>query len=114
MAHGLAMIMKSGAKSQAGMLEGREQVMTTAHDRPKGSRRGLLALRAAGVGFQLVQGLRRPAWEFADDLIRLICHSAEGMSRLIQVVADFCNWSRMRIKICKVNSTIITSQDYGT
>ena len=50
----------------------------------------LLALRAAGVSFQLVMGLWSPARGFADDLI-LICHSAEGMSRLVQVVANFCN-----------------------
>ena len=54
----------------------------------------LLALRAAGVGFQLVAGLRSPARGFADDLT-LTCNSAEGMSRLVQVVATSAtvNWS---------------------
>ena len=49
----------------------------------------LLVLRAAGVSFQLVTDLRIHARRFADDLT-LICHSAEGMSGLIQVVAEFC------------------------
>ena len=70
----------------------------------------LLALRAAGVGFQLVTGMRSPARGFADDLT-LICNSAAGMSRLVQVVADFCNWSGMRIKIAK---SVITAYDYST
>ena len=34
----------------------------------------LLALRATGVGFQLVTGLRTPAWGFADDLT-LVCQT---------------------------------------
>ena len=62
------------------------------------------------MGFQLVTGLRSPARGFADNLT-LICHSAEGISRLVQVVADFCNWSGMRIKIAK---SVITAYDYGT
>ena len=47
---------------------------------------------------------------FADDLT-LICNSAVGMSRLVQLVADFCNWSRMGIKIAKL---VITAYDYST
>ena len=47
----------------------------------------------------------------ADDLT-LLCHSAEGMSRLVQVVADFCNWLEMRIKITRPVITTIVN-DYG-
>ncbi len=56
----------------------------------------LLALKATGVGHRTI-GLRAPASGFADDLV-LVTRSAADMSRLLQVVADFCTWSRMRIK----------------
>ncbi len=57
----------------------------------------LLALKATGVGHRPISGLRAPASGFADDLL-LVTRSAADMSRLLQVVADFCTWSGMRIK----------------
>ncbi len=45
-------------------------------------------------------GLRTPARGFADDLV-LCTESPEDMSRLLNIVADFCQWSGMRIKLQK-------------
>ena len=64
----------------------------------------LLALKAPGVGHRTISGLRTPARGFADDLV-LVTRSAADMSRLLQVVADFCTWSGMRIKREKSVST---------
>ena len=52
----------------------------------------LLALRATGVAHRTVSGLRAPARGFADDLV-LCMELADGMCRLLEVVADFCKWS---------------------
>ena len=60
----------------------------------------LLALRATGIAHRLMTGLRTPARGFADDLV-LCTESPEDMSRLLNVVADFCQWSGMRIKLQK-------------
>jgi hypothetical protein len=57
----------------------------------------LLALKATGVGHSIVSGLRAPARCCAHDLV-LVTWSAADMARLLQVVADFCAWSGMRIK----------------
>jgi hypothetical protein len=57
----------------------------------------LLALTATGVGHRTISGLQAPARGFADDLV-LTTRSETDMSRLLQVVADFCAWSSMRIK----------------
>ena len=72
----------------------------------------LLALRAAGVGFRCSAASAKPYPGLADDLT-LICHSAEGMSRLLQVVvrAGFFTWSGMRIKLTK---SVITVYDFRT
>ena len=69
----------------------------------------LLALKASGVGVRVVSGLRSPARGFADDLT-LVCESPRGMSRLLQVVSDFCAWSGMRIKLVK---SVITAYDFA-
>ena len=68
----------------------------------------LLALKATGIGHRTITGLRTSARGFADDLA-LVTSSAGGMSRLLQVVADFCEWSGMRIKLEK---SVITAYDY--
>ena len=49
------------------------------------------------MGHCTILGIRGPARGFADDLV-LVTRSAVGMSHLLQVVADFCAWSGMRIK----------------
>ena len=64
----------------------------------------LLALKATGVGHRTISGLRASARGFADDLV-LVAYSAADMSRLLQVVADFCAWSGMRIKLEKSVAT---------
>ena len=64
----------------------------------------LLALRASGVAHRTVSGLRTPARGFADDLV-LCTESAEAMGRLLEVVADFCKWSGMRVKLEKSVAT---------
>ena len=64
----------------------------------------LLALRATGVAHRTVSGLCTPARGFADDLV-LCTESAEGMGRLLEVVADFCHWSGMRVKLEKSVAT---------
>ena len=61
------------------------------------------------MGVRVVTGLRSPARGFADDLT-LVCESPEGMTRLLQVVNDFCEWSGMRIKLKK---SFITAYDFG-
>ena len=68
----------------------------------------LLALRATGVAHRTVSGLRTPARGFADDLV-LCTESEEGMNRLLNVVADFCRWSGMRVKLEK---TVATAFDF--
>ena len=60
----------------------------------------LLGLRATGIAHRLMTGLRTPARGFADDLV-LCTESPEDMSRLLNIVADFCHWSGMRIKLQK-------------
>ena len=60
------------------------------------------------MGHRTISGLRAPARGFADDLV-LITRSAADMSRLLQVVADFCVWSGMRIKREK---SVATGFDY--
>ena len=60
----------------------------------------LLALRATGVAHRLMTGLRTPARGFADDLV-LCTESPEDMGRLLTVVAGFCQWSGMRVKLQK-------------
>ena len=57
----------------------------------------LLALKASGVGHSTITGLRAPSRGFADDLV-LVAKTAAGMNRLLQVVANFCCWSGMRVK----------------
>ena len=68
----------------------------------------LLALRATGVAHRTVSGLRTPARGFADDLA-LCTESAEGMGRLLGVVADFCRWSGMQVKLEK---SVATAYDF--
>jgi hypothetical protein len=68
----------------------------------------LLALKAVGVGHRTISGLRSPASGFADDLV-LVTRSCSDMSSLLQVVSDFCAWSRMKIKREKA---VITCFDY--
>jgi hypothetical protein len=65
----------------------------------------LLALRATGVAHRTVSGLRTPARGFENDLV-LCTDTAEGMNRLLIVVADFCRWSGMRIKLEKTVATL--------
>ena len=69
----------------------------------------LLALRATGVGHNTISGLRAPSRGFADDLV-LTTELAPGMSRLLAVVADFCDWTGARVKLAK---SFITAYDYG-
>jgi hypothetical protein len=64
----------------------------------------LLALRASGVAHRTISGLRTPARGFADDLV-LCTESEEAMARLLGVVADFCRWSGMRVKLEKSVAT---------
>ena len=64
----------------------------------------LLALRASGVTHRTISGLRTPARGFADDLV-LCTESAEAMGRLLEVVADFCRWSGMRVQLKKSVAT---------
>jgi hypothetical protein len=61
----------------------------------------LLALKATGVWHRTISGLRASARGFADDVV-LVAYSAADISRLLQVVADFCAWSGMRIKLKSV------------
>jgi hypothetical protein len=60
----------------------------------------LLALRATGIAHRLMTGLRTRARGFADDLV-LCTESPEDMSRLLIIVADFCQWSGMQNKLQK-------------
>ncbi len=68
----------------------------------------LLALKASGVGHRTISGLRSPARGFADDLV-IVTSAAADLSRLLQVVADFCAWSGMRIKREK---SVVTGFDF--
>ena len=60
----------------------------------------LLALKTCRVGVWVVLGLRSPAKGFEGNLT-LVCGSQHSMSRLLQVVSDFCSWSGMWIKLAK-------------
>ena len=64
----------------------------------------LLALRASGVAHRTISGLRTPARGFADDLV-LCTESAADMGHLLEVVADFCRWSGMQVKLEKSVAT---------
>ena len=70
----------------------------------------LLALKKAGVGHRTVQGLRPSSRGFADDLA-ILTGSASAMNRALQVVADFCRWSGMRLNLTK---SVITAWDYSS
>ena len=70
----------------------------------------LLALGATGVGYHTVTGPRALSRGFADDLA-LITQTAAGMNSLLQVVADFCGWSGMRVKREK---SVVSAVDYRT
>ncbi len=56
------------------------------------------------MGHSTILSLRGPARGFADDLA-LVTRLEADMSRLLQVVADFCVWSWMRIKGAKTVAT---------
>ena len=76
----------------------------------------LLALRATGVAHRTVSGLRTPARGFADDLV-LCTESADGMCRLLDVVANFCKWSGMQVKLEKSVATafdFVNKQELST
>jgi ribonuclease HI len=98
----------SGAYYQAELPYGRSAEVVLSRGQKQGDKSSpllfglifnalLLALKATGVGHRTISGLRAPARGFADDLV-LVARSAADMSRLLQVVADFCAWSGMRIK----------------
>jgi hypothetical protein len=98
----------SGAYYQADLPYGRSAEVVLSRGQKQGDKSSpllfglffnalLLALKATGVGHRTISGLRAPARGFADDLV-LTTRSAADMSRLLQVVADFCAWSGMRIK----------------
>jgi hypothetical protein len=98
----------SGAYYQADLPYGRSAEVILSRGQKQGDKSSpllfglvfnalLLALKATGVGHRTISGLRAPARGFADDLV-LVARSAADMSRLLQVVADFCAWSGMRIK----------------
>ena len=69
----------------------------------------LFGLRQSGVGVRTIRGLRAPGRGFADDLT-LLCSTEQGMETLVQVVAQFCRWSGMRVKLSK---SVITGYDFG-
>ena len=69
----------------------------------------LLALRASGVAHRTISGLRTPARGFADDLV-LCTESAAAMGHLLDVVADFCRWSGMQVKLEKSVATAFDFQ----
>jgi ribonuclease HI len=98
----------SGAYYQADLPYGRSAEVVLSRGQKQGDKSSpllfdlifnalLLALKATGVGHRTISGLRAPARGFADDLV-LVARSAADMSRLLQVVTDFCTWSGMRIK----------------
>ncbi len=68
----------------------------------------LLALKEAVVGHLTISWLRAPVCWFADDLV-IVTISCSDMSRLLQVVSDFCAWSWMRVKREK---SVITGFDF--
>ncbi len=69
---------------------------------------GVLALKASGVGHHTISGLQSPASGFADDLV-IVASAAADLSCLLQVIADFCAWSAMRIKREK---SVVTEFDF--
>jgi ribonuclease HI len=98
----------SGAYYQADLPYGRSAKVVLSRGQKQGDKSSpllfglvfnalLLALKATGVGHRTVSGLRAPARGFADDLV-IVTGSGADMSRLLQVVSDFCAWSGMRIK----------------
>jgi hypothetical protein len=58
----------------------------------------LLALRVFGATHRTVSGLCTSACGFADDFVPCT-GSAEAMIHLLDVAADFCKWSCMRVKL---------------
>ena len=109
----------SGAYYNAGLPYGRSAEVALARGQKQGDKSSpllfglvfnalLLALKATGVGHRTMSGLRSPARGFADDLA-IVASSAGDLSRLLQVVADFCVWSGMRIKREK---SVITGFDF--
>jgi hypothetical protein len=111
----------SGAYYQADLLYGRSAEVVLSQGQKQGDKLSpllfdlifnalLLALKATGVGHRIISGLRAPARCFAADLV-LVTRSAADMSRLLQVVTDFCTWSWMRIK--RENS-VATGFDFKT
>ena len=109
----------SGAFYQADLPYGRSAKVVLSRGQKQGDKSSpllfglvfnalLLALKATGVGHRTVSGLRAPARGFADDLV-IVARSGADMSRLLQVVSDFCAWSGMRIKREK---SVITGFDY--
>jgi len=109
----------SGAFYQADLPYGRSAKVVLSRGQKQGDKSSpllfglvfnalLLALKATGVGHRTVTGLRAPARGFADDLV-IVARSGADMSRLLQVVSDFCAWSGMRIKREK---SVITGFDY--
>ena len=69
----------------------------------------LIGLRQSGVGFSTVRGLRTPGRGFADDLT-LSTATPAGMKKLLDVVARFCTWTGMRVKLTK---SVITAYDFA-
>ena len=70
----------------------------------------LIGLRQSGVGHRTIGGVQSTNRGFADDLV-LSTATPAGMQKLLQVVADFCNWSGMRVKLQK---SVITAFDFGS
>ena len=68
----------------------------------------LLAIRQSKVSNRTLRGVLAPGKGFADDLV-LMAKSAADMQTLVDVVADFCSWSGMRVKMQK---SVITAYDY--
>jgi len=109
----------SGAYYTADLPYGRSASITLSRGQKQGDKSSpllfdlvfnalLLALKATRIGHCTMSGLHTPSKGFADDLV-ITTESAAGMTRLLQVVADFCAWSGMRIKREK---SVITAFDY--
>jgi hypothetical protein len=109
----------SGAYYQADLPYGRSAEVVLSRGQKQGDKSSpllfglvfnalLLALKASGVGHRTISGLRSPARGFADDLV-IVTSAAADLSRLLQVVADFCAWSGMRIKREK---SVVTGFDF--
>ena len=60
----------------------------------------LIGLRQSGVGFRTVRGLRNSGRGYADDLTLSTAPPA-GMQKLLDVVARFCTWTGMQVKLTK-------------